>query len=529
MTNLVLVTSANEGNKGIAINDFNGSNLATNFKDCVADTGALCLVGGTSAFSGQGAAGDYVVAAQSKKPIINVYHWGKPQVHYQCHVQEITTAITADSSGTYLLGGTKRGWVYIWEMASGALLTSFQAHFKAVTHIRVTARSDFFISASEDGMARCWDLCSIVGNAAAAAAGNKRNAGVQPFRSWNPHTLAIKGMHIVECGSSVRVFTCSIDRNVVIHDVHTNKQCHRLALPQALESLVCTAAGDYAFVGGSNGTVFVLDLSLTAAAKHATHASSATTSMSSQLHASGLHGAGTGTSTVGGDASMSTSVTNCLEGHSKAVVSLSIAADGRHLVSGSDDASVRIWDIESLQCLHEIAQPRAVSNVLALRCPEMLQNATISRPKLAPFEHLKKYTDATKASGNGSCSGAMGGAAPGSFVLAPAVFGSTADFSHATGQECAMRDVTEARLGAFRVGGSGAVEYESESASGGEDEEYGAAVVEEATKAKEHVAKNKGKKRTAELTDSQDFISFGSEPITIMTKTKAKPAKKTKK
>ena len=526
MTNLVLITSANEGNKGIGVNDFNGSNLATNFKDCVADTGALCLVGGTSSFSGQGAAGDYVVAAQSKKPVINVYHWGKPQVHYQCHVQEITTAITADSSGTYLLGGTKRGWVYIWEISSGALLTSFQAHFKAVTHVKVTARSDFFVSASEDGMARCWDLCSIVGNAAAAAANSKRNAGVQPFRSWNPHTLAIKGMHIVECGSSVRVFTCSMDRNVVIHDIHTNKQCHRLAMPQALESLVCTAAGDYAFVGGSSGTVFVLDLSLTAAAKHATHASTATTSMSAQLHASGLHGAGTGTSTVGGDASMSTSVTNCLEGHSKAVVSLSIAADGRHLVSGSEDASVRIWDIDSLQCLHEIAQPRAVSNVLALRCPEMLQNATISRPKLAPFEHLKKYTDATKAKGV---------AAPGSFMLAPAVFGSTTDFSQTSGQDCATRETTEARLGAS--GGGGSADYEAESSD--EDEEQAEAEAEAEAEEEEEeeekvsgkanekpTKKGRGKKRAADLTDSQDFLSFGNEPVTVMTKMKPKKTKK---
>ena len=117
-TNLVLITSANDGNKGMSVNDFNGSSLASNFKDCVCDTGALCLVGGSSAFSGQGSAGDYIVAAQSKKPIINVYHWGKPQVHYQCHIQEITTALSSDPSGTYLIGGTKRGWIFIWEISN---------------------------------------------------------------------------------------------------------------------------------------------------------------------------------------------------------------------------------------------------------------------------------------------------------------------------------------------------------------------------------------------------------------------------
>lgn len=41
---------------------------------------AICSVGGPSSFSGQGSSGDYVVVAQSKKPQINVWQWGKPQV-----------------------------------------------------------------------------------------------------------------------------------------------------------------------------------------------------------------------------------------------------------------------------------------------------------------------------------------------------------------------------------------------------------------------------------------------------------------
>lgn len=43
-------------------------------------------------------------------------------------------------------------------------------------------------------------------------------------RSWSPHTLSAKDLHLV-CGvSSLRVFTCSTDRTVVMYDVHSGKQ-----------------------------------------------------------------------------------------------------------------------------------------------------------------------------------------------------------------------------------------------------------------------------------------------------------------
>ena len=98
----------------------------------------ICSVGGPSSFAGQGYSGDYVVVSQSKKPQINVWQWGKPQIHMQCHVQEITTAVAADPTGTYLIGGTKSGRLYWWDVCSGDLLASFQGHFKSVTAAQFT-------------------------------------------------------------------------------------------------------------------------------------------------------------------------------------------------------------------------------------------------------------------------------------------------------------------------------------------------------------------------------------------------------
>lgn len=80
----------------------------------------------------------------------------------QCHVQEITTALAADTNGFYLLGGTKGGRLHAWDIASGNLLLSWQAHFKSITSIKFTPCGNFCITSSADGMVRAWDVNSIL-------------------------------------------------------------------------------------------------------------------------------------------------------------------------------------------------------------------------------------------------------------------------------------------------------------------------------------------------------------------------------
>lgn len=141
-----------------------GCSLTSNFKNCIAEAGALCAVGSsTSSYSGYGSSGDYIAVAQAKKPSIHIWQWGKPQVHLQCHVQEIVTALTVDASGAFLLAGTLKGWIYCWEMSTGELINTFQAHFKAINRISVTKiGAPFCISVSEDGTGRAWEMHKIL-------------------------------------------------------------------------------------------------------------------------------------------------------------------------------------------------------------------------------------------------------------------------------------------------------------------------------------------------------------------------------
>jgi pre-rRNA-processing protein IPI3 len=106
--------------------------------------------------------GDYIVVAQSKKPAVHVWAWNKPQVHMQIHTQEIITALVADMTGTFLFAGGKKGWIFVWNITTGELLRSWQAHFKEVSRLAISADGELCISTSFDGMVKAWSLVQVL-------------------------------------------------------------------------------------------------------------------------------------------------------------------------------------------------------------------------------------------------------------------------------------------------------------------------------------------------------------------------------
>lgn len=181
MNEIVIVTSSKDSG-GVGVIDLaTGSHICSNFKNCVSDPGTVCLVGGTSGHAGIGCkTSDYVCISQSKKPVINVWAWGKSQVHMQCHIQEITTSLTTDPNGSFIFGGTKKGSIYVWEISSGNLLTSWQAHFKEVSRLCVSPCGSFLVSASGDGMARVWDIALAIDESDIGQSVDQR--ALKPFR-----------------------------------------------------------------------------------------------------------------------------------------------------------------------------------------------------------------------------------------------------------------------------------------------------------------------------------------------------------
>lgn len=340
MSEVVIVGSSkdNANLSGIFILDKNtGTSICPQFKNCIVDPNTIALAGkSNSAFGGSSSSGDYIIAAQSKKPILNIWQITKPQIHMQCHLQEILTAIATDPSGIYLYGGSKKGWLYVWDITTGELIKTWHAHFKGISKIVVDSKNQFVVSASEDAMIKVWEIDSIL----ECLSTLKSISGKKSFTSiisWNSHNLPIRDIIVIGSGFGVcRIVSCSLDKTVAIHDVHTSKQCIRLSFPQSLESVTMNSTEDFIFVGSSFGNIYISSMSVSAIALSAATA---------QV----FHSQGEILKNNNSDSQLTV-----LEGHTKAVTSLSCSLDGVTLVSASEDGSLRFWNIWTKQCIREI-------------------------------------------------------------------------------------------------------------------------------------------------------------------------------
>jgi pre-rRNA-processing protein IPI3 len=182
-------------------------------------------------------------------------------------------------------------------------------------------------------------------SSSSSSSGAASRKSVAPYRSWSPHTLAARDLCVIGGlgGPTLRVMTCSLDRTVVLFDVHacppSGKQVVRMSLGGPLESVACRPAGDLAFAGSSGGAIYVVDLSAAAAG-------------------------------ISAAASADAGAARVLEGHTRAVTALACSLDNVTLVSASEDGSLRVWDMVTRQCLREV-QPlnkTALTNCIVRPC-----------------------------------------------------------------------------------------------------------------------------------------------------------------
>lgn len=66
------------------------------------------------------------------------------------------TAVGVSAGGTYLAGGTNEGTILIWELQTGILITSIDAHYQPITQLSFTLDEGALVAASKDGAITVW-------------------------------------------------------------------------------------------------------------------------------------------------------------------------------------------------------------------------------------------------------------------------------------------------------------------------------------------------------------------------------------
>lgn len=176
---------------------------------------------------------------------------------------------------------------------------------------------------------------------------------LQPLQSWSDHTLPVTCLAVGAGDAGAVVASGSLDRTVKVRSLvagaggGAGPLLRSVPLPAAVRSLALDPGEHALYAGCTSGAIYEVPLVGAAAA------------------AAGL---GSDAAAAGGGAGAALPT---LEGHSQAVTSLALSPDAAYLVSGSEDASVRVWELRSRQQVRALqnAARGPVSAVLALAQP----------------------------------------------------------------------------------------------------------------------------------------------------------------
>ncbi|XP_035379198.1 WD repeat-containing protein 18 [Electrophorus electricus] len=274
--------------------------------------------------------GEYILGAQLGKNFINVWEiQRKDQLQQKIVCPGIVNCLVASPDGLYVLAGIAEA-VYLWEISTGNLLAVLSRHYQDLSCLRFTDDSSHFVSGGKDNRALIWNLASVVQLDSSRVP--------EPRHVLSCHSLPITDIHCGLMGPQARVATASLDQTVKLWEISSGEMLLSVLFDVSIMSVTLDPCEYFLFCGGSDGSIFQVSLCSTAVSRDKTFQSD-----------------GEGN--------------QVFKGHRNLVTCLSVSMDGTLLLSGSHDETVRLWDVQSKQCIRCIHHKGQVTNAVIVPAP----------------------------------------------------------------------------------------------------------------------------------------------------------------
>jgi WD40 repeat protein len=236
----------------------------------------------------------------------------------RCAAPEPTlTALALSPDASILATGAASGRCYIWSLASGALLASWDAHFRAVTRLAFTDDGETILSAGADASVLAFDVADLVD--ADRPPGN----AVRPRASLKGHALPVSALCVGFGGASARVVTAAADRTARMWHLASASCIGTVSLSAPASDVAFTPDESLAFIGLESGYIIVAPPTrLSPAASVA-------------------------------DAALPSLVAPTLQGSRRpaAVTTVAVSPHGAEVIAGYADGNIRVFDVASRMLL----------------------------------------------------------------------------------------------------------------------------------------------------------------------------------
>lgn len=205
--------------------------------------------------AGDSGTGGLVATIEHERAVLVVHSFQRDQPLCRIVLPGRMRAASLAPSGTYIATGAPDGRLFVWEVASGALLCSFEAHYRAITALRWTSDSAALISASADSRICVWSLPSLLGASDLGAAHVP-----SPYAALADHTLEVTDL-VVPAGAfpTTKLWSASADLSIKVWDLATRRLVSTFALPSAPTCLAVDPLERFV-VAGADTRLFRVDL-----------------------------------------------------------------------------------------------------------------------------------------------------------------------------------------------------------------------------------------------------------------------------
>ena len=355
-----------------------GSKLM-NFRGCSGVRNGLAVVGGpgcayktsTTANPNSTVGCDYFLVSQSDRKAINAWSWGRSQPHFKCAMPEAIGPMCVSKSGIFCFAGGESGRIFVWDLATGQLLRTANAHFKRITKICETKDGAYLITAADDAVIHVWDMVDLVAND-----GHKDAKSVRAAFSWTEHTLPVTDIFCNIGGVHGHLWSVSMDHTCKVWSISRRNLLHTISFPTYCSSVVTDVEERRLYVGGGDGNIYV------------THVREIKNS-SNGINANGKNSR------------------RALQAHHGRVNCLAMTIDSTRLISGGVDGIIVVWDARSCVSLKRLDMHLGpITSLLTLIRPsDLLLSKTQSmdqpgvtstrkkgKKKLRPLQPLQKHS-----------------------------------------------------------------------------------------------------------------------------------------
>lgn len=326
-----------------------------------------------------------------------------------------SSGLVISPCGLYAVGGTSGGIIYVWSTVGGELKRTFKAHYRAVTRCLWVGNGRQLVSGGDDGLVHVWATMDLV-----SQDNNNNNVDddiIRPSHTFTNHVLAVTDIVMI---SETRLASASEDGQVLIFELTGTSAgggggagdsvLATLQFPTAIRTLAVddpnneySHSNNRIFCGGSNGTIFLVDLDEYAAhqtekklgivmvqnSRSSNTVSAATKRAKRSIsHVEQVFGSGERTAAAVGEQQQPSSSSPSfsfqeLSGHNSSIASMAVlpsqadnsnnnssGMDGSStlLISGDAAGVLRVWDVASRTCVRVMC-PFATASAAATATP----------------------------------------------------------------------------------------------------------------------------------------------------------------